>query len=179
MAAGSSAHAISMHTLTGVGSSAGWRNLTLSSAAAHELRALYRWYHRQNIRVRLAGSPRAGRRQHRVELADTGELLASEQCVFQVPLSEEQMLPCFHGNDRVEWFIQLSDRILWDVQDKATAEPRAKVVMNPGDVSAMPADIRHRGFSPKRSMLLVWENMTSGLEKLYAEGKLPVAPAEF
>ena len=101
-----------------------------------------------------------------------------EQSAF-CPTSEEQMLPCFHGNDRVEWFIQLSDRILWDVQDKATAEPRARVVMNPGDVSAMPADIRHRGFSPKRSMLLVWENMTQGLEKLYAEGKLPPAPAEF
>ena len=101
-----------------------------------------------------------------------------EQSAF-CPTSEEQMLPCFHGNDRVEWFIQLSDRILWDVQDKDTAEPRARVVMNPGDVSAMPADIRHRGFSPKRSMLLVWENMTPGLEKLYAEGKLPVAPAEF
>ena len=30
--------------------------------------------------------------------------------------------------------------------------------MKPGDVAAMPADIRHQGYSPKRSMLLVWEN---------------------
>jgi len=26
------------------------------------------------------------------------------------------MLPVFHGNDRVEWFVQLSDET-WDVQD--------------------------------------------------------------
>ena len=30
--------------------------------------------------------------------------------------------------------------------------------MRPGDVAAMPADIRHQGYAPKRSMLLVWEN---------------------
>ena len=30
--------------------------------------------------------------------------------------------------------------------------------MKAGDVAAMPADIRHQGYSPKRSMLLVWEN---------------------
>ncbi len=38
------------------------------------------------------------------------------------------------------------------------ARARAKVVMKAGDVAAMPADIRHQGYSPKRSMLLVWEN---------------------
>ena len=36
--------------------------------------------------------------------------------------------------------------------------PRAKVLMKAGDVAAMPADIRHQGYSPKRAMLLVWEN---------------------
>ena len=30
--------------------------------------------------------------------------------------------------------------------------------MKAGDVAAMPADIRHKGYSPKRSMLIVWEN---------------------
>ena len=95
------------------------------------------------------------------------------------PTSEEHMLPCFHGNDRVEWFIQLTDQIIWDVQDKDTAAPRAKVTMKAGDVSIMPGDIRHRGFSPKRSMLLVWENMTPGLEKRYGSGELPPCPVEF
>jgi len=95
------------------------------------------------------------------------------------PTSEEHMLPCFHGNDRVEWFIQMSDEIIWDIQDKDTAEPRAKVTMKAGDISIMPADIRHRGFSPKRSMLLVWENMTPGLEKRYASGELPPCPVSF
>ena len=36
------------------------------------------------------------------------------------PTSEEYMLPVFHGNDRVEWFVQLSDEIVWDVQDRDT-----------------------------------------------------------
>jgi len=27
----------------------------------------------------------------------------------------------FHGNDRVEWFVQLSDEIIWDVGDKNPA----------------------------------------------------------
>ena len=94
------------------------------------------------------------------------------------PTSEEHILPIDHGNDRVEWFIQLSDQISWQVSDKQTGAPRAIVTMNAGDVSCMPADIRHRGFSPKRSMLLVWENLTPGLEKRYANGELPVVPAE-
>ena len=94
------------------------------------------------------------------------------------PTSEEHILPIDHGNDRVEWFIQLSDQISWQVSDKQTGAPRAIVTMNAGDVSCMPADIRHRGFSPKRSMLLVWENLTPGLEKRYASGELPVVPAK-
>ena len=41
-----------------------------------------------------------------------------------------------HGNDRVEWFIQLTDEIVWDVADKKTGEPRARVTMRAGDVAA-------------------------------------------
>ena len=74
------------------------------------------------------------------------------------PTTEEYILPIIHGNDRVEWFVQLSDQIEWEVADKATGALRARVTMKAGDVAAMPADIRHQGFSPKRSMLLVWEN---------------------
>jgi hypothetical protein len=95
------------------------------------------------------------------------------------PTSEEHILPIDHGNDRVEWFIQLSDEISWRVGDKDSGAPRAVITMKAGDVSCMPADIRHRGYSPKRSMLLVWENLTPGLEKRYASGELPPVPAVF
>lgn len=94
------------------------------------------------------------------------------------PTTEEHMLPVIHGNDRVEWFIQLSDQITWQVDDKQTGRPRARVVMKPGDVAAMPADIRHRGFAPKRAMLLVWENATPGLPDKYENGDLPPYPIE-
>ena len=92
------------------------------------------------------------------------------------PTTEEHMLPIIHGNDRVEWFIQLSDQITWQIGDKETGRPRARVIMNPGDVAAMPADIRHQGFSPKRSMLLVWENATPGLPERYDSGELSPYP---
>jgi len=95
------------------------------------------------------------------------------------PTSEEHALPVIHGNDRVEWFIQLSDELIWETGDKVTGAPRARVTMKAGDVSVMPADIRHAGLSPKRSMLLVWENMTPGLEKRYASGELPPVPVSF
>jgi hypothetical protein len=95
------------------------------------------------------------------------------------PTTEEYMLPIIHGNDRVEWFVQLSDEIHWDVQDRETGAPRARVVMKPGDVAAMPADIRHQGYSPKRSMLLVWENNDSTLPELYANKKLKPNPVDF
>ena len=39
------------------------------------------------------------------------------------PTSEEYILPIEHGNDRVEWFVQLSDEIIWDVKDKSTGAP--------------------------------------------------------
>ena len=55
----------------------------------------------------------------------------------------------------------------------------AKVTMRAGDVAAMPGDIRHQGYSPKRSMLLVWENASSELPELIRTGKAPVYPVEF
>ena len=93
--------------------------------------------------------------------------------------SEEHMLPVIHGNDRNEWFIQLTDEIHWNIADKNTGAPRGRVVMRAGDVCAMPADIRHQGFAPKRSMLMVLENGTPGLEKRYASGELKPYPVDF
>lgn len=95
------------------------------------------------------------------------------------PTSEEYILPIDHGNDRVEWFVQLSDEIVWDVKDGATGRPRARVTMRAGDVAAMPADIRHRGYSTKRSMLLVWENGSPAIPDLIRQGKAPVVPVKF
>jgi Hydroquinone 1,2-dioxygenase large subunit N-terminal len=95
------------------------------------------------------------------------------------PTSEEYMLPVFHGNDRVEWFLQLSDHIVWDVQDRDTGAKRATVTMKAGDIAAMPADIRHQGYSPKRSMLLVWENASPDLPELIRTGKAPTVPVAF
>ncbi|MET9692624.1 hypothetical protein ABZY81_29905 [Streptomyces sp. NPDC006514] len=95
------------------------------------------------------------------------------------PTTEEYILPIIHGNDRVEWFIQVTDELTWEVEDRDTGAVRARVVMKPGDVSAMPADIRHQGYSPKRSMLLVWENANPDLPDLIASGKTPTYPIEF
>ena len=82
------------------------------------------------------------------------------------PTSEEFILPVDHGNDRCEWFVALSDEIIWDVKDKETGKHRARVVMKAGDVSCMPADIRHKGYADKRSMLLVWENASPKIPEL-------------
>jgi len=95
------------------------------------------------------------------------------------PTSEEFILPVEHGNDRVEWFLQLSDEITWEVKDKSTGRPRALVTMRAGDIACMPADIRHQGFSPKRSMLLVWENASPKIPELIRKGDAPVVPVEF
>jgi hypothetical protein len=95
------------------------------------------------------------------------------------PTTEEYILPIIHGNDRVEWFIQLSDQITWEVEDRDTGAVRSRVVMKAGDVSAMPADIRHQGYSPKRSMLLVWENNSKAVPEAIASGKAPTYPIEF
>lgn len=95
------------------------------------------------------------------------------------PTTEEYILPIIHGNDRVEWFVQLSDEITWAVEDRDTGAMRSRVIMRAGDVAAMPADIRHQGYSPKRSMLLVWENNSGAIPDLIASGKLPNYPIEF
>jgi len=95
------------------------------------------------------------------------------------PTSEEFILPVEHGNDRVEWFVQLSDEITWQVKDKDTGRPRANVRCKAGDVSCMPADIRHQGFSSKRSMLLVWENGSPKIPDLVRKGEAPVVPVTF
>jgi hypothetical protein len=95
------------------------------------------------------------------------------------PTTEEFVLPIIHGNDRVEWFVQLSDEITWIVEDRDTGAKRATVVMRAGDVAAMPADIRHQGYSPKRSMLLVWENASPDIPALISQGKLPSIPVSF
>jgi hypothetical protein len=94
------------------------------------------------------------------------------------PTTEEYILPVKHANDRVEWFLQLSDQIEWQIEDGVTGLPRAKIVMRPGDVAAMPADIRHQGFARKRAMLLVWENADPELPRLHAQGAVPRSPAE-
>ncbi|MBV9947353.1 MAG: hypothetical protein JOZ69_10930 [Myxococcales bacterium] len=95
------------------------------------------------------------------------------------PTTEEYILPIIHGNDRVEWFVQLSDEITWEIADRETGEPRARLTMKAGDVAAMPADIRHQGFSKKRSMLLVWENATADLPRRYERGELKAWPVDF
>ena len=95
------------------------------------------------------------------------------------PTTEEYILPIIHGNDRVEWFVQLSDEIYWEVEDRDSGQVRSKVLMKPGDVAAMPADIRHQGYAPKRSMLLVWENADPDLPGLISSGKLPTNPIDF
>jgi len=95
------------------------------------------------------------------------------------PTTEEYILPIIHGNDRVEWFVQMSDQIIWDVQDRDSGTIRAKVTMKAGDVAAMPGDIRHQGYSPKRSMLLVWENASPELPELIRTGKASVYPVDF
>ena len=63
--------------------------------------------------------------------------------------------------------------------DGGRATARARVTMRAGDVAAMPADIRHRGFSTKRSMLLVWENGSPKIPDLIRDGKAPVVPVKF
>ena len=95
------------------------------------------------------------------------------------PTSEEFILPVDHGNDRCEWFVVLTDEIVWDVKDKNSGKNRARVIMKAGDVSCMPADIRHTGYADKRSMLLVWENASPKIPELIQSGKAPVVSVSF
>lgn len=95
------------------------------------------------------------------------------------PTSEEFSLPVDHGNDRCEWFITLSDEIQWDIKDKDTGKNRARVIAKAGDVSCMPADIRHKGHADKRAMLLVWENASSKIPEMIANGEAPNVSVTF
>jgi hypothetical protein len=98
---------------------------------------------------------------------------------YMCPTTEEHILPIVHGNDRVEWFFQMCDEIHWEIGARDSAEPRARVIMKAGDMAAMPADCRHRGFSPKRSMLLVWENGSPQVVHDIAQGLSPINPVQF
>lgn len=98
---------------------------------------------------------------------------------FCCPTTEEHMLPIIHGNDRVEWFFQMTDEIHWDCADKNTGKPMARVIMKAGDMAAMPAYCRHQGYSPKRSMLLVWENGSPNLVYEIQKGESPEVPVSF
>ncbi|HLU19357.1 MAG TPA: hydroxyquinol 1,2-dioxygenase [Pusillimonas sp.] len=98
---------------------------------------------------------------------------------YMCPTTEEHILPILHSNDRVEWFFQMSDEIHWDCAHKDTGKPLARVIMKAGDMAAMPAYCRHQGFSPKRSMLLVWENGSPKLVYEIQNGEAPEVPVSF
>ncbi len=98
---------------------------------------------------------------------------------YMCPTTEEHILPIMHGNDRVEWFFQMCDEIHWDCADKNTGKPLARVIMKAGDMAAMPAYCRHQGYSPKRSMLLVWENGSPSLVYEIQKGESPEVPVQF
>ncbi len=73
----------------------------------------------------------------------------------------------------------MSDEITWNIKDGATGRPKAVVHMKAGDCACMAADIRHQGFSAKRSMLLVWENGSPKIPELIRDGKAPNVSVEF
>jgi hypothetical protein len=98
---------------------------------------------------------------------------------YMCPTTEEHILPIIHGNDRVEWFFQMCDEIHWDCAHKETGKPLARVIMKAGDMAAMPAYCRHQGYSPKRSMLLVWENGSPTLVYEIQKGLAPEVPVQF
>lgn len=98
---------------------------------------------------------------------------------YMCPTTEEHILPIVHGNDRVEWFFQMCDEIQWSCSDKNTGKPLARVIMKAGDMAAMPAYCRHQGYSPKRSMLLVWENGSPKLVYEIQQGLSPEVPVQF
>ncbi len=98
---------------------------------------------------------------------------------YMCPTTEEHILPIIHANDRVEWFFQMTDEIHWDCADKNSGRPLARVIMKAGDMAAMPAYCRHQGYSPKRSMLLVWENGSPSLVYEIQRGESPEVPVSF
>jgi hypothetical protein len=92
---------------------------------------------------------------------------------------EENDMPLTHKNDRIEWFLMLSDQIIWDIMDGESGTPRSRVVMKSGDVACMPADIRHFGRAVRRSLLLIWENADPSLPAKIAAGEAPAYPQVF
>ena len=95
------------------------------------------------------------------------------------PTTEEYILPIIHGNDRVEWFVQLCDEIQWEVEDRDTGAVRARVTMKAGDVAAMPR--RHpapRLLAQALHAPRLGERL-AGAPALYASGKMPPAPVQF
>ena len=98
---------------------------------------------------------------------------------YMCPTTEEHILPIIHGNDRVEWLFLMTDEIQWDCADRDTGKPLARVLMKAGDMVAMPAYCRHQGYSPKRSMLLVWENGSPSLVYEIQKGESPEIPVSF
>jgi len=46
-------------------------------------------------------------------------------------------------------------------------------------MAAMPAYCRHQAYSPKRSMLLVWENGSPSLVYEIQKGESPEVPVQF
>ena len=98
---------------------------------------------------------------------------------YMCPTTEEHILPILHSNDRVEWFFQMSDEISWNCAHRDDGRPLARVIMKAGDMAAMPAYCRHQGFSPKRSMLLVWENGSPKLVYEIQNGEAPEVPVQF
>ena len=77
------------------------------------------------------------------------------------PTTEEYILPIVHGNDRVEWFVQLSDEITWDVQDRDTGAARAKVTMKAATWRRCPATSATRATA--RSVRCCWCGRTARL----------------
>ena len=73
-----------------------------------------------------------------------------------------------------KWFATVQANL-----EKNTGKPLARVIMKPGDIAAMPAYCRHQGFSPKRSMLLVWENGSPNLVYEIQKGEAPEVPVQF
>jgi len=64
------------------------------------------------------------------------------------PTTEEYISrhPC---NDRVEWFIQLSDELIWQVEDRDSGSARAKVTMRRATWQRCRPNSA-QGYAPKR-----------------------------
>ena len=77
---------------------------------------------------------------------------------FMCPTTEEHILPIIHGNDRVEWFFQMSDEIHWDCarqEHRQAAGARDHEGRRHGRHAGL---LPPPGLQPEALMLLVWEN---------------------